>query len=54
MFLHEYFPFFLKSHLEKYNYNSHNTTEYDNIAFNCSSTMPTNENHSKTVIYNYF
>ena len=27
------------SHLEKYNYNNHNTTEYDNIAYNCSSTM---------------
>ena len=41
------------SHVEKYNYNSHNTTEYDNIACNYSSNMPTNENHNKTVIYNY-
>ena len=41
-------------HLEKYNYNRHSTTEYDNIAYNCSSNMPTNDNHSKTVIYNYF
>ena len=40
--------------LEKYNYNRHSTTEYDNIAYNCSSNMPTNDNHSKTVIYNYF
>ena len=41
-------------HLEKYNYNRHSTTEYDNIAYNCSINMPTNDNHSKTVIYNYF
>ena len=41
-------------HLEKYNYNRHSTTEYNNIAYNCSSNMPTNDNHSKTVIYNYF
>ena len=47
------FALFL-GHLEKYNYNRHSTTEYDNIAYNCSSNMPTNDNHSKTVIYNYF
>ena len=47
------FPLF-PSHLEKYNYNRHNTTAYDTIAYNCSSNMPTNENHSKTGIYNYF
>ena len=41
-------------HLEKYNYNRHSTTEYNNIAYNCSSNMPTNDNHSTTVIYNYF
>ena len=41
-------------HLEKYNYNRHSTTEYNNTAYNCSSNMPTNDNHSKTAIYNYF
>ena len=41
-------------HLEKYNYNRHSTPEYDNIAYNCSISMPTNDNHSKTVIYNFF
>ena len=53
MFLHEYLPFIYVI-FEKYNYNRHSTTEYDNIAYTCSSNMPTNENHSKTVIYNYF
>ena len=41
-------------HLETYHYNMHSTTEYYNIAYNCSSNMPTNANHSKCVIYNYF
>ena len=41
-------------HLEKCNYNRHSTTAYDNIAYTCSGNMPTNENHSKTAIYNYF
>ena len=41
------FALFL-SHLEKYNYNRHNTTAYDNIAYNCSRNVPTNVNHSKT------
>ena len=41
-------------HIVTYNYNRHTTTAYDNIAYNCSSNMPTNENHSKTVIYIYF
>ena len=38
-------------HLEKYNYNRHSTTEYDNIAYNCSSNMPTNDNHSIQVSF---
>ena len=49
MFIHEYLPFFydiLKNIIK--------TGITLNIAYNCSSNMPTNENHSKTVIYNYF
>ena len=51
MFLREYLPFF---YVIFKNIITTGTTAYDNIAYNCSSNMPTNENHSKTVIYNYF
>ena len=54
MFLHEYLPFIYVILKNIITTGICSTTEYNNIAYNCSSNMPTNDNHSKTVIYNYF
>ena len=53
MFLHEYLPFF-KVILKNIITTGISLLNITILHTNCSSNMPTNENHSKTVIYNYF
>ena len=52
MFLHEYLSFFYV--ILKNIITTGITLLHDSVAYNCSSNMPTHENHSKTVIYNNY